>query len=186
MRKGLLLNLAIGQGELLVTPVQLAVLMAETAMNGKAVHPHVVREIRGVPTFSPGRPPRDHVEGRPGDWKALQEALERVVATGTATAARVPGVRVAGKTGTAQNPHGQDHALFACYAPVDDPKIALAFVVENSGHGGSIAAPKAGEVLCRVLLPDSVYVALTGPFHKARPEATPIAVSEPAASDNGD
>jgi penicillin-binding protein 2 len=65
-------------------------------------------------------------------------------------------VRVAGKTGTAQNPHGKDHALFVCYAPVERPTIALAVVVENSGHGGSVAAPRAGKALRRVFLPDSL------------------------------
>ena len=63
---------------------------------------------------------------------------------------------MAGKTGTAQNPHGNDHALFACYAPADKPRIALAFVIENSGHGGSVAAPMAGLVLSRMFLPDSL------------------------------
>ena len=82
--------------------------------------------------------------------------MERVVAAGTGGAARVPGVRVAGKTGTAQNPHGQDHALFVCYAPVDSPRVAVAIVVENAGHGGSIAAPRAGAMLKRLFLPDSL------------------------------
>ncbi|MEK7330722.1 MAG: penicillin-binding transpeptidase domain-containing protein, partial [Candidatus Eisenbacteria bacterium] len=63
---------------------------------------------------------------------------------------------VAGKTGTAQNPHGEDHALFVCYAPADHPTIALAFVVENSGHGGTVAAPLAGQTLRRLFLPDSL------------------------------
>ena len=93
------------------------------------------------------RPSRDRISGGAGDWKALQQACELVVEAGTATLAKVPGIAVAGKTGTAQNPHGQDHALFAGYAPADDPRIAFAFVIENSGHGGSIAAPRAGFVL---------------------------------------
>jgi penicillin-binding protein 2 len=97
-------------------------------------------------------------------WAALHQALELVVSAGTGTTARVPGVRVGGKTGTAQNPHGDDHALFVCYAPVDDPRIVLALVVENSGHGGSVAAPMAGRVLRRALLPDSLQVRLaSGP-----------------------
>ncbi len=159
-RKGVMLNLAIGQGELLTTPLQLALMAAETGMSGKALRPHVVRQIKGVPEFAPERPERERITASPEDWRAVREALERVVTSGTGTAARVPGVRVAGKTGTAQNPHGNDHALFVCYAPVDDPRIALAFVIENSGHGGSVAAPKAGSVLARVLLADSVYAAL--------------------------
>ena len=172
-RKGVMLNLAIGQGELLVTPLQLALMIAETGMSGKALRPHVVRQIKGVPEFAPQRPQHEKVEAHAEDWQAVHESLERVVASGTGTASRVPGIRVAGKTGTAQNPHGNDHALFVCYAPADDPKIALAFVVENSGHGGSVAAPKAGSVLARVLLPDSVYAAL----HPATPTRTVAAAT---------
>src|SRR5206468_12134103 len=82
--------------------------------------------------------------------------LERVVDAGTATAARVPGLRVAGKTGSAQNPHGKVHALFVCYAPAENPTIAMAFVVENSGHGGTICAPRAAQVLRKLFLPDSL------------------------------
>jgi len=181
-RKGLMLNLAIGQGELLVTPIQLAVMIAEASMGGKALRPHVVRSIRGVTNFAPARPARERVDGRPGDWHAVQEALELVVEGGTAHAAHVPGIRVAGKTGTAQNPHGKDHALFACYAPADDPQIALAFVIENSGHGGSIAAPKAGEVLSHVLLPDSVYMALK---HPGQAQAQAVNAASAAADSTG-
>jgi penicillin-binding protein 2 len=100
----------------------------------------------------------------------VHRGLERVVESGTGTAARVPGVRVAGKTGTAQNPHGKDHALFACFAPADDPSIALAFVVENTGHGSTFAAPLAGKVLRRILLPDSLQNRLPPPI--IRPDTT--------------
>jgi penicillin-binding protein 2 len=79
-----------------------------------------------------------------------------VVDAGTGTAARVNGLAVAGKTGTAQNPHGKDHALFVCYAPADHPTIAMAFVVENTGHGGTFAAPLAGQALRELFLPDSL------------------------------
>src|SRR4029077_7075837 len=119
--------------------------------------------VSGVAAFRPDRPMQTGVTANAAVWDAVHRGLERVVESGTGTAARVPGVRVAGKTGTAQNPHGKDHALFACFAPADDPSIALAFVVENTGHGGSIAAPKAGDVLARVLLADSVYAALKHP-----------------------
>jgi penicillin-binding protein 2 len=155
-RKGLLLNLAIGQGELLVTPLQIATMLAETAMNGRALRPHVVKAIAGLPGFRAEGPTRASVTATPEEWDAVHQGLELVVSAGTGTAARVPGLRVGGKTGTAQNPHGKDHALFICYAPVEDPSIVLAFVIENSGHGGSIAAPRAGQVLSRLFLPDSL------------------------------
>jgi penicillin-binding protein 2 len=67
--------------------------------------------------------------------------------TGTGGQARMDSVAVAGKTGTAQNPHGQDHALFICFAPAEDPRIAVAVLVENAGHGSTAAAPIARKVL---------------------------------------
>jgi penicillin-binding protein 2 len=70
-----------------------------------------------------------------------------VVADGTGYQAKVDSVIVAGKTGTAQNPHGQDHALFICFAPASRPEIAVAVMVENAGHGSTAAAPIAQKVL---------------------------------------
>jgi penicillin-binding protein 2 len=182
-RKGMMLNLAIGQGELLVTPLQLATMMAEAGNGGHALRPHVVREIRGVPEYAPEKPQRNRIVADEASWRAVRQGLEMVVEAGTGTMARVPGIRVAGKTGTAQNPHGKDHALFACYAPADNPTIALAFVVENSGHGGSIAAPRAGKVLQRVLLPDSVYFALHPPERTGARAAAPDTAQEVASGD---
>jgi penicillin-binding protein 2 len=153
--KGLLLNLAIGQGELLVTPMQLALLGAEVARSGTALRPHVVQRVVGEADFAPAKPMQTGMTADAAVWRALHDGLQRVVDTGTATLAKVPGLTVAGKTGTAQNPHGQDHALFLCYAPADNPQIALAFVIENSGHGGTICAPRAGAVLKNLFLADS-------------------------------
>ena len=153
--KGLLLNLAIGQGELLVTPLQLALLAAEVAKNGTALRPHVVQRVVGEKDFEPAKPAQPGVQADAAVWRALHDGMQRVVDTGTATLSKVPGVAVAGKTGTAQNPHGKDHALYICYAPADNPQIALAFVIENSGHGGTFAAPRAGAVLKNLFLADS-------------------------------
>ena len=155
-RKGMMLNLAIGQGELLLTPIQLALLGAEAANGGHPLRPHIVRSAAGVPNFHIERPTQSGLEAAPAVWDALHRGLELVIESGTGTAARVPGLRVAGKTGTAQNPHGKDHALFVCYAPAEDPQIVLAFVIENSGHGGTIAAPMAGQILRDLYLPDSL------------------------------
>lgn len=155
-RKGMMLNLAIGQGELLMTPIQLALLGAEAANGGRAVRPHIVQAVVGVPGFQLARPTQSGLVATPEVWDAVHRGLERVVDTGTGTAARVPGLRVAGKTGTAQNPHGKDHALFVCYAPAEAPTLVLAFVIENSGHGGSVAAPMAGQILRELFLPDSL------------------------------
>jgi penicillin-binding protein 2 len=174
-RKGMLLNLAIGQGEILVTPLQLALMMAEVSGNGRPLRPHLVQGVRGVPEYHPDRPVETGVVAAPAVWRAVQTGLERVVNTGTATRARVPGIRVAGKTGTAQNPHGKDHALFACYAPADHPTLALAIVVENMGHGSTFAAPLAGLVIRRVMLPDSLQNAKLPPV--PRPDTAAVDTS---------
>jgi len=162
-RESLMLNLIIGQGELLLTPLQLALMTAETARSGAPLRAHVLEEVRGGEAPRRAVPPHPGFAAEPRTWAAVHEALERVVHEGTGTAARVPGVRVAGKTGTSQNPHGDDHALFVCYAPVEAPQIALAVVVENSGHGGSVAAPIAGRVLREMFLPDSLRRRFTPP-----------------------
>lgn len=156
MRPGLMLNLIIGQGELLTTPLQLAAMIAQVARDGVPVQPHVVKEVRGVGPYTSTHTLRPRAQADPGVWAAVRTALERVVEAGTATSAKVPGVTVAGKTGTAQNAHGRDHALFVCYAPAENPTIAMAFVVENGGHGGVACAPKAAHVLRAMFLPDSL------------------------------
>lgn len=154
--RGVLLNLGIGQGELLVSPLQLATMTSLVANGGHPVRPHVVRSVQGVPAFRIARPVEAGLVSSPEHWAVVHDAMQKVVDAGTATGARLPGIGVAGKTGTAQNPHGNDHALFVCYAPADNPTIALAIVAENSGHGGSICAPIAAHVLRRVLLRDSL------------------------------
>jgi penicillin-binding protein 2 len=112
-----------------------------------------------VPEFKVDRPVETGVEADPAAWNAVHEAMVRVVAAGTATSAKVPGIDVAGKTGTAQNPHGKDHAVFICYAPAEHPTLAIAMVAENSGHGGVICAPLVGRVLRTMLLGDSLAIA---------------------------
>jgi penicillin-binding protein 2 len=166
-RESLLLNLIIGQGELLATPLQLALMSAEVSV-GRPLRPHLLREARGGPIAHRPGVSRVGFTAPEAVWTAVRTGLERVVSSGTGTAARVPGVRVAGKTGTAQNPHGEDHALFVCYAPVEAPEISIAIVVENGGHGGSAAAPRAGFVLRRLFVPDS----LQGRFEPPPPADT--------------
>lgn len=153
--RGVLLNLGIGQGELLVSPLQLATMTSVVAGRGKPVRPHVVREIPGRPDFRVEAPIEEGVETAPANWDAVHEAMRRVVASGTATSVKVPGIVVVGKTGTGQNPHGDDHALFVAFAPLEQPTIAIAVVAENAGHGGSVAAPVASKVLQRMFAPDT-------------------------------
>jgi penicillin-binding protein 2 len=137
------ISLAIGQGELTVTPIQLANLYAILANGGKYRMPHLVKSIAGRDTIH-----RKYTKYRtvpiPEDKiKWIHEGMENVVRDGTAGLARIPGIAVCGKTGTAENPHGADHSIFAAFAPRENPKIAIAVVVENSGFGGSWAAPIA-------------------------------------------
>jgi penicillin-binding protein 2 len=115
--------------------------------------------VQGMPEFHIEKAIEPGLQSDTSNWSAVHTAMRRVVDAGTATAARIPGFGVGGKTGTAQNPHGKDHALFVCYAPTDVPRIAIAIVAENSGHGGSVCAPIAARVLRRVLLGDSLATA---------------------------
>ncbi|MFI5371186.1 MAG: penicillin-binding protein 2 [Candidatus Eisenbacteria bacterium] len=169
-RPGQMLNLAIGQGELLVTPLQLALMAAQVSMNGRPLRPHVVSSIGGVGPERPGHAPQTGFVTSAANWETVHRAMQLVVDGGTGTASRVPGVPVAGKTGTAQNPHGRDHAVYLCYAPADDPRIAMAFVIENSGHGGSVAAPMAGAILRTLFAPDTTHTLIL--MHEISPADT--------------
>jgi penicillin-binding protein 2 len=149
--KYLINNLAIGQGEILVTPLQMAVLYAALANGGKIYEPHIVRRIVDGNGLSTEIKPEvlDTLPITDSQLDIIVDALAGVVdePQGTASWIKVPGVTLAGKTGTAQNPHGDDHAWFICFAPVNDPEIAVAVLVENAGHGSSIAAPVARDIL---------------------------------------
>ena len=152
--RGLVLNIAIGQGEVSVSPVKLAQLTAFLANGGTIVRPHVVRGMDAAGHPASAAMIRADSLGEavaipPRAMATARSAMEAVVndAGGTGGSARVEGVRVAGKTGTAQNPHGEDHALFVCYAPAEDPRIVVAVLVENAGHGSTAAAPIAQKVL---------------------------------------
>ncbi len=149
--RGLVLDMAIGQSQVF-TPLQLA-LMVGGMGNGKALYrPRLMKEIRshdGI-MLQQSNPEILHPLHLDSTTQAsIHEAMEDVILPGgTGGRARVSGIPVGGKTGSAENPHGKDtHGLFVGCAPVDNPVIAIAAVVENAGHGGSVAAPIAGHVL---------------------------------------
>ncbi|MDE3000668.1 MAG: penicillin-binding protein 2 [Gemmatimonadota bacterium] len=150
--EGYMLNLTIGQGETSVTPVQIARYVSALAV-GKLPRPHVLRAT--TPESAP-------VQISAQTLKTIRSIMLDVVEDpyGTGKRARVEGVRVAGKTGTAQNSHGEDHAWFTALAPAHYPEIVVAVVVENAGHGGAVAAPIAGRVL-------DAYFDLAQPKRKA-------------------
>ncbi len=144
------LNYAIGQGALQVTPLQMADLAALVANRGVLWQPYLAAESRRFGEDSehlatPHELLRLTVSKR--TWQILCSALEQVVKTGTGVASQLPGIAVAGKTGTAQTPKGKEHAWFVAYAPADQPRVACAVVVEHGGHGGSIAAPIVHDLL---------------------------------------
>ncbi len=157
-QKGETLNYSIGQGFLVVTPLQLARMISAVANGGTLYKPEYVL---GRPAERQGRVPVE-----PQVLAIVRHALEGVVADrhGTARKCRIPGLRVAGKTGTAQVVRQskrkqdekmawkfKDHALFVAFAPVEDPQIAVAVIIEHGGHGGSAAAPVARAVIERWL-----------------------------------
>jgi penicillin-binding protein 2 len=124
--------------------MQMANLAAIFANRGYYFDPHVVRAI-GDPDSLNTHVARHETLVDDKWFPPIVEGMRRVVneAGGTARRARIPNITVCGKTGTAQNPHGKDHAVFIAFAPMEDPKIAIAVYVENSGFGGTWAAPIA-------------------------------------------
>ncbi|MBI1803237.1 MAG: penicillin-binding protein 2 [Ignavibacteriae bacterium] len=145
--QGYLVSLAIGQGEVGVSPLQMACYAAALGTRGIWHQPHVVERIRDKESGQTVEVKTEtrNIELSDRVWNIIHEGMYRCVNEpgGTALIAKVRGVKVAGKTGTAQNPHGKDHAWFIGYAPVEHPKIAICVLVENAGFGGVIAAPIA-------------------------------------------
>ena len=144
--RSIMASLGIGQGEVSVTPLQLAQYVALIANNGSTFQPHIVKGYLDDKTrqIIPYKFPEIKTGIKQEVFDIVKEGMFLVVnGSGTATHVKISDIDIAGKTGTAQNPHGQDHALFVCYAPAEDPKIAIAVVVENVGFGGTHAAPIA-------------------------------------------
>jgi len=149
--------MSIGQGALLVTPMQVARFMAAVANGGVLWRPRLVQRVerpgQGV-VWSDAGEVNGHVELSPAVWAFLRHALWGVVNDGgTGGGARIPGLDIAGKTGTAQMiakskaALGQDHAWFAAFAPVREPEVVVVVLVERGGKGGQVAAPIARKIL---------------------------------------
>ena len=147
--KGYLVSLAIGQGELGTTPVQLATYAAAIANRGTLFQPHIANGYRDAATgeYTSYEYDKQQLPISQSTFSLIHDGMIGVVERGTGTLAKVPGVTIAGKTGTAQNPHGKDHAWFIAFSPVEHPKIAMAILVENAGFGGAISAPIARELI---------------------------------------
>lgn len=138
-------SLAIGQGELLLTPLQMANVAAIIANKGWFYTPHIVHKIQDSSIDSLYTTKR-YTDIDTAYFSVVQDGMELAVwglDAGTARGAQIPDVRICGKTGTAQNPHGKDHSIFMAFAPKESPEIAISVYVENAGFGATWAAPIA-------------------------------------------
>jgi penicillin-binding protein 2 len=146
-------NLSIGQGFLLVTPLQMAVVTAAVANGGKVVEPHLVQQVvsyQGRVLLRPGFRAKRRIKLPNPMWNAVRQGMRGAVLYGTGGACNSPYVTVAGKTGTvenspsSENPHGRNHTWFVSYAPYDKPEMVVVVMLEKSGgYGGSRCAPVA-------------------------------------------
>lgn len=153
------LSNAIGQGEVLSTPIQLANMTAAIANKGWFYTPHILKEVDGNPIKNEEFTTKKHTTIDPKHFGPVIEGMHEVYKSGTAAALRIPGIEIAGKTGTAENftrVNGKrmqltDHSIFVAFAPVDDPQIALAIFVENGYWGGRYAGRIAGLMIEKYL-----------------------------------
>ena len=160
------ISLSIGQGEIGCTPLHLANLCATLANRGHYFIPHIVKDSENV-TIDPKYKKKHYTMVDTTHFPKVIGGMYRAVNSGfgsggTASIAAVPGLDICGKTGTAQNPHGDDHSVFICFAPKDNPKIAVAAFIENGGFGASYAAPIAS-----LLTEKYLTGAITGDSRKA-------------------
>ncbi len=134
------ISISIGQGEVNLTPLQIANLGATIANRGYYIIPHVVKEVQGMP-LDTLYTRKHHTMVQPKHYDAVIEGMRQAVLGGTCRAANSSAYEVCGKTGTAQNPHGQDHSVFMGFAPRENPKIAICVYVENGSWGATYGVP---------------------------------------------
>ena len=149
-----ILSLAIGQGELLITPIQMANMSAIISNHGYYYIPHVVKSIQGQNNIEPRFTEKKYTTIDSATFDPVIEGMDLAVNGGagsTAYWARLKDIIICGKTGTAQNPHGEDHSIFVAFAPKENPQIAIAVYVENAGFGSSYAAPIASLLIEKYL-----------------------------------
>lgn len=149
-----ILSLAIGQGELLITPLQMANMSAIIANHGYYYIPHVVKQIQEQKSIDPRFTEPIYTTIDSATFDPVIEGMDLAVNGGagsTAYWARLKDITICGKTGTAENPHDEDHSIFVAFAPRDTPKIAIAVFVENAGFGSSYAAPIASLLIEKYL-----------------------------------
>ena len=135
--------MAIGQGELLLTPIQMANITAIIANRGYYYTPHIVKNIEKEENIDSLYREKKYTTISEKNFEIIIEGMEQVVKNPKGTAHNVFNnkIEICGKTGTAQNPHGEDHSIFIAFAPKENPKIAIAVYIENGGWGSKWAAP---------------------------------------------
>jgi penicillin-binding protein 2 len=147
-----IISLAIGQGEVGTTPLQIANMTAAIANRGYYITPHIVRSVGDPPVTEAKFAAKHKIDIDSANFEYIVNGMEQVVNSGgTGIVAALKDIIICGKTGTAQNPHGEDHSIFIAFAPKDDPKIAIAVYVENAGFGATYAAPVASLMIEKYL-----------------------------------
>ena len=148
------ISMAIGQGEIGTTPLQMANMTAAIANRGYYYTPHIVKAVGAGGANNPRFTAKHQLSIDSANFEKIILGMEGAVSGvpgATARVAAIRGIIVCGKTGTSQNPHGDDHAVFIAFAPKDDPKIAIAVYVENAGFGSTSAAPVASLMIEKYL-----------------------------------
>ena len=138
-----IISTAIGQGELLLTPIQMANITCIIANRGYYYTPHIIRGIENEEKIDSSFTIKKYSTISKKNFEIVIEGMEQVIASPKGTANNIfnKNITVCGKTGTAENPHGEDHSIFIAFAPKDNPKIAIAVYIENGGWGSKWAAP---------------------------------------------
>lgn len=150
-RSPTIMSMGIGQGELQLTTLQMANVAALIANDGRWYPPHLTKAFKDGTPIPPQYKTIRETGISPQNCAIVREGMAQCVIRGTARIAAIPDIQVCGKTGTSQNPHGEDHSVFFAFAPKDNPKIAIAVYVENAGWGASYAAPIASLMIERYL-----------------------------------
>jgi penicillin-binding protein 2 len=189
------ISLSIGQGEMGITPLQMANIMAIVANRGFYYRPHLIKGIGSQKIQKPEFTEKIFAGVDAKYYEPVIEGMSQVVNVpgGTAYSVRIDGIEMVGKTGTVQNPHGANHAVFFAFAPRENPKIAIAVFVENGGSGGRVAGPIASMVVEKYLrdtvtlpqyLQDQVYQNNLLPAIKPSAVQTAKKVEKPKANED--
>ncbi|TKC07094.1 penicillin-binding protein 2 [Pedobacter frigoris] len=148
-----IISLGIGQGEMAATPLQMANIMAIIANRGYYIKPHLIKSIGKNHAIKKEYVKKNYVDIEARHFEPVIDGMQDAVnaSWGTAIASRIPNIILCGKTGTVQNSRGKNHSVFIGFAPRDNPKIAIAVIVENAGFGSTYAAPMASYMVEKYL-----------------------------------